>query len=185
MPLTLEDLKKIVRPENAEETMRVHVMEKDGETGLYALMTSEAKAFLQSKASHRYEQVSFERWGLIAISNYYLSRCKCEKLPVELELTVIQNADPRGNGHIDTSKFALITERDERFIISCINNGRMISMKRERVDINEWIKYVMTSYYEEEKPSPDPRYDEDMAITLDELQDDDDCLTMDERLGNR
>lgn len=171
-------------PEDADKTMRIHEIERDGETRRYALMTSEAKAFLQGSTSHKYRRVSFEDWARLAFVNYAAQRSVFQKLPFELELTIFHAKDPRGNGYVGTQAYSLITANGEQAIMKRIIGGAMVSMERKTVDINEWLKYVMFSYYDEEHVSVDPRYDEDMAISLEEVEEYNDLLTMDEKLGN-
>ena len=171
-------------PEDADKTMRIHEIERDGEVRRYALMTSEAKAFLHGSTSHKRKSVSFEEWARLAFVNYAAQRSEFQKLPFELELTVFHAKDPRGNGYVGKQAYALITSKEEQAIMKRITGGAMVSMERKAVDINEWLKYAVASYYDEEHVSVDPRYDEDMAISLEELQEYEEILTMDEKLGN-
>lgn len=159
------------------QTMKVYVV--NGHK--YALLTSEVKA--NYKESKR-ERVSIEDWAKIAFENYMQRRAMFPKLKFELALTVFKAQDPRGNGYINTMSYALTTCEEERVIMKMMNGGRLLSMMQVPVGINEWMKCAFYSYFEEECPAIDSRYDEGMEITLEEMQEYWDNLTEDEKLGN-
>jgi hypothetical protein len=178
-----EDLKSYLIERYGKPLMRVHYITDNGEKCEYALVTPEAKSDFSMCKEHRHRMVSIEEWAKLAFKNYADTCAMFPKLPFELTITSFEAKDPRGNGHISKMKYALITAHEEKLIMDLIRGGRIISMKKEVVDINEWIRVALWSYYDEEIPDVQPD-DGSMAITLEELQEYNDSLTMDEKLGN-
>ena len=171
-------VKESLKERSRMTTMRVYVV--DGKK--YPLMTSELKAIYNKDV--RYSRVSIEEWAKMVFECYVERRAMFQKLPFELVLTVFQARDPRGNGCIGTMSYALTTWREEQAILDMMNGGRFISMMQIRVGINEWMECAFRTYFEEVCPAIDPSCDYGMEITLEEMQEYEENLTEDEKLGN-
>jgi hypothetical protein len=177
-----EDTIKYIKDYNRDHKDRMHIYQMindDGRVTRFALVTSEVKA---ERKDYRYADVTIEEWARLAVQNYVDVRMENSpkrgpKTPLEFELTICKTK----NG---TAVFSLLTAKDEKWILSSIKGGWLISMEKKQVGINEWLEHTFASYYQEEMSHSNPNDDALYEITLREMQEYEDGLTMDEKLGN-